>query len=160
MEPLKYRNFFVKCPYCDDKSKVSFEVYELFYCPKCTFPYSFDRQKGIRKAKVYNLFCNLFTIFILLVIPIMLMTAIEVAFGFLFIYSLSIIALAIIGCYIILGEQGRKLCSEVCEIFIWNTRRKLCCIRGIPDKSILDEISKGKKPKDQKMANPRNSGQP
>ena len=148
MEPLNYRNFFVKCPYCHAKSKVSFEGYEdLLYCAKCTYPYSYDRHKGTRRAKVYNLFCNLFTVLILLVIPMMLLTAIEVAFGFLFIYSLSILALAILGCYIILGEKGRKRCSEVCEIFIWNARRKFCCIGGIPCSSTLDELSKGKKPK-------------
>jgi len=148
MEPLKYRNFFVKCPYCQAKRKVSFECYEDFiYCPKCTHPYSYDRHKGTRKVKVYNFFCYLFTVVVILGIPIMLMTAIEVAFGFLFIYSLSILALIIFGCYIILGDQGRRLFSEVCEIFIWNARRKFCCIGGIPCRSTLDELSKGKKPK-------------
>ena len=151
MEPLKYRNFFVKCPYCHAKSKVSFDDYESpFYCPKCTYPYSYDRHKGTRKAKVYNFFCYLFTIVILLGIPMMIMTAIEVSFGLLFIYSLSILALLIFGCYITLGDHGRKLCSEVCEIFIWNARRKFCCLGGIPCSSTLDELAKGKKPKMEK----------
>jgi len=78
MEPLKYRNFFVKCPYCHAKRKVSFEGYEdLIYCPKCTHPYSYDRHRGARKAKVYNLFCYLFAIAVLVCIPIMIMTAIH-----------------------------------------------------------------------------------
>ena len=128
--PLK--SYFVKCPHCGTKSiQLIDSPFIPFWCSECEKCCDVNMGKAEIKVKIYNGIVYLFTCFVLF-LPIVLMVAIEIAFGILFIITLPIVAFSITLCYLLLGEKGRKLWCEACYTLITNTRRRFCYILGVP----------------------------
>ena len=146
--------FFVKCPHCLTKHKVSFDdcvtKYKVsanewrprFYCPKCKYPFSFDDVKGKRKATIYNALCYPFfcLAFFGSIGTIMLAGEIFGHIGaavFIAIWAISVTVFILI-----LGEEGQKQLYKISKIFATNARQKFCCIPGIPDKDVIEKFTK------------------
>lgn len=140
-----FEHFFLECPYCHTKSKESFGPCGSFHhCPKCGKHFLYNRNKGIRRAKLADWLLT-FGFLIIVFGPVgIFFNAIEgagnIRRAILIIIGISIV----IGVYYLFGEKGRKLISEALDIFAENLYRTFVCIPGTPCKS-EDEQKDGQK---------------
>jgi len=126
-----YESFYVECPYCHAKSKVSCGVRQSFDCPKCGKQFLYDRWKGAARARVAG---SLLIFFVLLSVGLIGLFLIEVEeAGKIWQAVVTVVGVSLVlGFFYLLGEKGRKLFGGALEVLGENFLRTFGCIRGIP----------------------------